>query len=406
MKVVVISEARLCRLPDGTVWGQSAPYSFWSRYLDGFDGVTIVAREDKRAVPPSGAVRADGPGVEVRGLPYYLGTAEYLKAWPRVRRAVRATIDTRDALILRLGSVLALSATSALLRSGKPYGVEVVGDPWQTFQPGVVDVPFRTLTRYVLTRNQQRLCAHAAVAAYVTERVLQARYPCSGVELAVSDVELVNGERATTHYSSVELRPADLANEPRRFDSSGPVRIVTVGSLAQRYKGVDVLITAVASLVRQGVSCTLRVVGDGRHRQELEELARVLGVPATFVGHLPSDKVREEMDAATLFVLASKTEGLPRAVIEAMARGLPCVATNVGGIPELLDPAVLVPPGSVTHLADKIRALAVGEIDPDNQSRRNLSRAADFRREILSKRRAKFYGHLRDRTERWLREGA
>ena len=88
-------------------------------------------------------------------------------------------------------------------------------------------------------------------------------------------------------------------------------------------------------------------MGDGRHRAELESLARTSGISAAtkFLGELPNgEAIREQLDQATLMVLPSRTEGLPRVIIEAMARAVPCVASNVGGIPELLDPRYLVPP--------------------------------------------------------------
>src|SRR5690606_12476224 len=103
----------------------------------------------------------------------------------------------------------------------------------------------------------------------------------------------------------------------------------------------------------------LRVVGDGRYREILENLARQLGVwdNVAFVGRLPAAEVRRELDNADLFVLASRTEGLPRAMIEAMARGLPCLGTRVGGIPELLPDDCLVPPDSPDELAGRIACI-------------------------------------------------
>ncbi|GAB3976194.1 glycosyltransferase family 4 protein [Plantactinospora veratri] len=80
-------------------------------------------------------------------------------------------------------------------------------------------------------------------------------------------------------------------------------------------------------------------LGDGRYRPRLERLATDLGVrrQVHFTGTISAaTEVRRQLDAADLFVMPSRTEGLPKALIEAMARGLPAVATSVGGIPELL----------------------------------------------------------------------
>jgi glycosyltransferase involved in cell wall biosynthesis len=399
MSLAVVTEVRFCRVLDGTVWAQASPYEFWSRYLDEFDAVTIVGREEPLDFPAPGMARVDGPGVTVRAVPHYLGTRGLVMRWREVRRAVRPVVRAPDALILRLGSLLALGLESSLLKSRRPYAVEVVGDPWDTFAPGVVDVPMRAVVRRVLTRSQQRLCAAAAGAAYVTERALQRRYPCmraAGRRLA-SEGSLP----FTTSYSSIELTASDFVPRPRVFDASRPVKILTVASLAQRYKGVDVLIRAVRAINDAGHSCQLTVVGDGAYRGELESLAQSLMVPVRFMAHLAKPDVVTELDRADLFVLASRTEGLPRAVIEAMARGLPCLGSEVGGIPELLDSRALCRPGSVESLVERLRDLMTGRIDANELAAANLQRAGDFRAEVLRARRRAFYRHVRLVTENW-----
>jgi glycosyltransferase involved in cell wall biosynthesis len=170
------------------------------------------------------------------------------------------------------------------------------------------------------------------------------------------------------------------------------------------YKGPDMLIKAVKALLPV-ISPLVTIVGDGKHRSEMEELSRRLGVSENvkFLGELPSGQaVRDEMDKANLFVMPSRTEGLPRAMIEAMTRALPCIGTRVGGIPELLDDADLVDSEDVSGLAAKILEVAG---DPERlslMSTRNLRRVQEYRPEILTERRNEFYRFLRRTTEGWL----
>jgi glycosyltransferase involved in cell wall biosynthesis len=147
------------------------------------------------------------------------------------------------------------------------------------------------------------------------------------------------------------------------------------------------------------------MIGDGRHRSELERLARSLSLNGAvkFLGELPAGiAVRSELDNATLMVLPSRTEGLPRVVVEAMARGLPCIATSVGGIPELLHPDDLVPPNNPQALADKIQEAIRDPSRLSQMSARNLEKAQEFRPEALEKKRTEFYTFLRDVTKAWL----
>ena len=111
-----------------------------------------------------------------------------------------------------------------------------------------------------------------------------------------------------------------------------------------------------------------------------------------------------QLDLADLFVLPSYQEGLPRAMVEAMARSLPCIGSTVGGIPELLQPEDMVPPGDAVALANKIREVVTDRDRMARMSARNLEKAKDYRNEVLQERRNEFYRYVREQTEAWLRE--
>ena len=113
-------------------------------------------------------------------------------------------------------------------------------------------------------------------------------------------------------------------------------------------KGVPYLLEALARLKEKRNDFVLDIVGDGPNRAEYEELTRKLGLQdiVRFHGLKSKQEVAEFMRKADVFVLPSEWENLPCVIIEAMASGLPVVATNVGGIPEMVSNEVglLVPP--------------------------------------------------------------
>ncbi|MGI5215891.1 glycosyltransferase [Plantactinospora sp. CA-290183] len=300
-------------------------------------------------------------------------------------RAVRAAAEPGDAVILRvpspIGSLLAVSRE----RAGQPYAVEVVGDPYDVFAPGVVQHPARPLLRWRESTRMRRQCRSAVAAAYVTDRYLQSRYP---------------GGAVTAAYSSIDLPAEAYVPLPRPAGRPREVRtLVSVGTLEQMYKGVDVLVAALARLAATGPPLRLVHVGDGRCRPRLERLAARLGVAdrVLLAGALPAgDAVRRQLDDADLFVMPSRTEGLPKALIEAMARGLPAIGSAVGGIPELLAPEDLVPPDDAAALAGSIQRFLADPARSAAASARNLTRAADFAAETLAPRRAAFYRAVRE----------
>jgi len=179
--------------------------------------------------------------------------------------------------------------------------------------------------------------------------------------------------------------------------------------MSQRYKGQDVLLQAVAECRARGAGAfTITLVGDGVERTGLEQLSRRLGLgdAVHFTGHLAERKaVLAALDSADAFIMPSRTEGLPRAMIEAMARGLPCLGTRVGGIPELLDEDALI-------LVDDYRALAraidTRLRDPAwmaTASARNLTVARSYHQDLLRERRQQFYRAVFNATSRWQTKG-
>ncbi len=397
MRLLVVLEHRFDATPDGAVWS-SGPYGrrFWDVHRTVFENIVIVARVRSVATPAEGAIRSDGETVEFGAVPHYIGPGEYVRRAQAIRRAARAAFRHGDAVVLRAPSQLANVVHAGLPRSDYPYAVRVVGDPWDVFAPGAVRHPLRPLLRWWFPRELRRLCRGACAVGYVTERVLAQRYPPAPSAFAL-------------HYSDAELPDVAFAPVPRASrPGRGPWRLLMVASLAQMYKAPDVLLHAIALCSRGGIELTLRIVGEGRHRAEMERLAGDLGIGSrvSFAGSLlAGERVRAELDAADLFVLPSRTEGLPRAMLEAMARGLPCIGSSAGGIPELLSPEDIVPPGDVAVLAAKLREVLA---DPDRMGRmssRNLDRAREYASRKLAVKRVAFYTELRARTEAWLREG-
>jgi glycosyltransferase involved in cell wall biosynthesis len=152
----------------------------------------------------------------------------------------------------------------------------------------------------------------------------------------------------------------------------GPVRrLVSVGSFAPP-KAVPVLVRAFAAVAARHPGVTLDLVGDGDERAACQALAAELGVADRigFPGYRTD--VAERLRAADAFVLPSVNENLPLALLEAMATGLPCVASAVGGVPEALGGAgLLVRPGDEGDLAAALDRLCA---DPALAAR--LGRAA------------------------------
>ena len=394
MIVTVATEARLFKDQSGRVVSltEGRSYHFWQRYLDEFDEVRVLARVANNEVATGSPV--EGPGVSVLNLTDFAGILGAARGLRRARR--EASVHLRassEAAIARIPGVVGGLMINHAKRTGRPYAVEVVGDPYSAVKAANLLSHGRSWLALMARTQMRRQVAGAAAAAFVTQRTLQTRYP-------PSDSSIVRC------YSSVEL-PHDAFATRDRSVHGLPFRIVSVGTMSQPYKGQDVIIDALALLASSGERVHATLVGDGRLRPQLERLAQSRGVEVRFTGQLGSAQaVRRELDDADLFVMPSRAEGLPRALIEAMARGLPCVGSDVGGIPELLPPNSLVPPGDPRSLARAIRNCLYNEQGRIRMSEENLAKAARYRQDILNASRRGFYSAYREFVEQWYRRDA
>jgi glycosyltransferase involved in cell wall biosynthesis len=392
MDAVVTTESRFIRDTAGRILCRDGTYgyAFWQRYLSAFDHVSVAARCDDSVYPvdriPRGAKPVTGMGVDVWTFADSRGASGAIRRWSTWRHAIRRELGPHHAWILRMPGQIGMVARRELMRAGVPYAVEVVGDPVTVFSPSASRHPLRPWLRRLFQRELQAACREAAAVSYVTARHLQQRYPAS--EAAVA-----------SHYSSVELGTDAFVDSGRPLKPTpSPLRIVSVGTMSQPYKGFHLLIDAVARLRQRGLPVQVSLVGGGRLQEtlRLQVAKQRITDCVTWCGQLAAGEgVRGELDRADLFVLASLTEGLPRAMIEAQARGLPCLGTNVGGIPELLESSELVPAGCAGALADAVARLAADPVRMHRLSAENLQRAHRYQSDQLQRQREAFYGAFR-----------
>ena len=133
-------------------------------------------------------------------------------------------------------------------------------------------------------------------------------------------------------------------------------RIVSVGRLA-KVKAHVMLLRAFALVYARVPNTELTIIGGGPELLALQQLARELATPVEFTGGLPNELVRNRVAASHCFALASFAEGVPVVLMEAMALGVPCVATRVMGVPELIEhgrEGLLVAPGDPEAMAEAI----------------------------------------------------
>ena len=177
------------------------------------------------------------------------------------------------------------------------------------------------------------------------------------------------------------LPNASTARPPRGPEAS-PAEILFLGEVGAR-KGVPVLIDALGRLAAAGLDWRAVIAGNGNAAPFQAEVERLgLGTRVTFPGWLGPDEAHAQLARAALLVLPSEAEGLPMAVVEAFAWGLPVVSTPVGSTPDILRDGVegfLVPVGDAEALANALRRLIA---DPALRRQMGENARACFARQL------------------------
>lgn len=385
-KIAVVLEERFKRLPNGDIFSPSGfGDGFWTRYCNVFDNVIVIARVEDVYHPNDSWSKVSQTNVTFIGIHSYVGLGQLLASLPSVIKSISRATNGIDAFILRLPGTLATMMIPHLVgfSSKKYFAVELVGDPVDVFKAGIAG-KLGPVIGGVFAMSTKFLCMRAEAVSYVTEHTLQQRYPSDVNSLSMS-------------FSSVELHQNDYVRCPRSISPSGTLKLLCVASLEVPYKGIDILISAVASL-KDKLPLDLKIVGEGRLRSDFERQVVKLGVSSIieFKGRLDRDDVLTLMRTCDLYIQPSLTEGLPRSIIEAMASGAPVIASNVGGIPELVDSTELFAAGDPREIADCINYFFNNRSELSALSSRNLGFSSKFSASILGAKRTKFYEHIKN----------
>lgn len=396
MDVLIVADGHYYITNDGSVYADSVyDYKFYARYLQAFDHVYAAVRAVRVDTAPKNKKLCSGPGVSFLLIPYYKGPIEYIKKYFKVRRAVKQYCKKCDCAIFRIPAATSNIFCKIFARTKKPFAVEVVVDPWENFGPRAGGNKFiRTVIRHSWTSLVKRMCAKADGASYVTKEYLQSKYPPRAN---------YDSNAFTASYSSVELLDGMFA-QPRVWSEGKTTFYIShVANYFSGYgKGHLTLMNAIKILKDRSYDVHIRFVGDGPKLEEFKGYAQKLGINdrVEFTGRLADGTaVRRVISDTDIFALPTFAEGLPRALLEAMSEGIPCLSSPTCGIPEVLSRDYLYDFADAEGFANGIEKFITNPELMTKASKDNLEMTYQFESSKLNRRRADFYMQLRHIVE-------
>lgn len=389
MKLLLTTNGRLVKNSEGEYYTSVVyGYSFFQRYFEVFDDIYLVAHCETLSEIPENYIRVDGKGLHILEVPFPHGKVQYIKKYFSIKKAIKnAVMNTDfDVAVLRVPDQLAFQVFTALKKKNVPIGAEIISNSWDLFDSDISGNILRPFIRTIWDYNEKKICKQANGTAYVTEFAIQQRYKPTEGKLGYF----------TTNYSSANIDKT-VENARTYSDSEKPKTLLHIAAdIGGTVKGHKELIEAVAMLKNEGITVNTVIVGGGELAPEVQSIIEKnrLSSQIRLTGKLQKQELEKEYENADIFVFPSYREGLPRVVIEAMSNALPCIATELDGIKELLSADSLVQVKDSVGLKEKIL-----EYISDNgllceKSRENLENAKLYTKEALQNKRNEFFLNL------------
>lgn len=354
----------------------------WKRYKEFADEIVFLARREFLPLDEDIAKRRFNllEGIKYVELPdTKKNIIDFIsiKTYRKISNIIEEEIKGADAVIIRLpGNTAAINICKRLK---VPYVVEVVACTFDAYWNYGIKGKMIALPFFVEMRRAVR-CSQNVI--YVTKAFLQRRYPTTGYNIGISDVE-------------IQISEETISRRKRYIDTIQNRKIVigTIGGVEVIFKGHENVIKALGQLKQkhENAQYIYEIVGAGSP-ERLKSIAVKYGVEdsVVFMGAMPHEKINEWLDNIDIYIQPSKQEGMPRSVIEAMARGCYCVGTDVGGIPEIIDKKNLCRKSNlVSDIVSILENITVEQFE--EEASRNIEKAKNFDKNLLCKRRSAFY---------------
>lgn len=384
MSTIVISIDESISEVEGKYYGDNVCYDIVKRYADNFDHIILITR--MHHILPGQIekhhVNLPWNNINFVGVPFFNSIRELKNHYREIDHIVSRAVLGCDIALVRSPSLLGFM----ILRKCKkiPFALEVVANPYEMYK-GYAGL--RKVQALMMHFAQKHYCKMAVALAFVTKKSQQKIY------------ERNKHKENNTYYSSIELKKDFFSDIPVKQDFFSnrdlPLRITHVANvIVGNIKGHKEVLEVAAKIKQLGKDVEVIFAGTGPDEDHYKKYAAELGIKATFMGFVDKQQLHNILQHSDFFLFPSKSEGLPKVLIEAMAVSVPCIASNVGGIPELLPPDNVFDSYDVDGMSNRIIELSSNKELYLENARFMYNTALEYESSVLAKRRVAFYHQL------------
>lgn len=386
MKLLYISGYQFVEKSDGMYSLPAYGNNFWLKYLDIFESIRILGITAKDYLAGGSLVKITDPRIDVSIIPSNIHPSDF-KYDKVIKQILSEEISKAEALLIKPASRKGIMAIKLAEMFGKPYMVELTGDLRLTLSQhtSLLKRLYGPFLHWQITRAIK----DAPFGLYVTERYLQTVYPITGKMCGITDsvIDSIDENVLSKRLDKISKTKAEN------------VQIGLIGSYNGNRKGVDTALKALSVLGDRKYQLSILYNGAKEDREYWYKYAEKKGVNEQL--YFPESRsstaeVMEWIDTQDIIILPSRSEGLPRCIVESMSRACPCITSNVCGMPELINNKWVHDPEDFRMLASLINSMCENKENLIEAAKENFNNSKRFLRSVLANKRNAFLNEFKD----------
>ncbi len=387
MRLLYVGRYQFVKKSDGDYALPAYGNHFWQKYLDVFDGVDVLGEDIKGYLNNGTLAKITDDRIRIELLPENTNPKSF-KNDKEVKRLLEKHISAAEAILIKPACRKGMQAIEIAKKFNKPYMIEITGDLNLTLKNN--SNPLKKLYGPIIHRQILHAIRDCKFGMYVSEKYLQKVYPIAGEQCGCTDTVIPDPEETA------------LENRIHKINLLGkesPVKVGIVASYHDSRKGLDTAIKALAVLGDFRIELHVLGLGTEVDRCNWFDYARKYGVEKQLIFDSSKSNIKEVLewnDEMDVIILPSRSEGLPRCIVESISRACPCILSNVCGMPELVNERWLHNPGDEKKLAFLLDEMINDKEKMRMAAQENFRHSFDYTQNVLKKRRNVFLSKFRD----------
>ena len=369
--------------------------AFWQKYLEVFDEIYVLGEEVQGYLNNGTFSEISDKRVKVDILPPNTNPKEFINDFS-VKNKLKEYIYNAQAILIKPTSRKGIMAIKIAQKLNKPYMIDITGDLNLTLKNSTNVL--KRLYRFYIHKKITKAIKNCKFGLYVTEQYLQEVYRISGKQCGCTDTVILDPNEEV------------LQNRLKKIETMSEQDEISIGMVASYHdnrKGLDTALEALALTGNKKNKLHVLGLGTQEDRDKWLNYAEKYNVREQLIFDASLSGIENVLkwnDNMDIIILPSRSEGLPRCIVESLSRACPCVISNVCGMPELVEKKWLHNPDDSKKLALLLNNMLSDKELMKNTAKINFEKSKEFKFDVLKKKRNAFLSEFKEYCEDYNKE--